>query len=171
MAADIYLELPGIRGTATERGHEDWIELTTATWGVEQTRGPGGGGAGGRGAGGGGAGGGGAGRSIQHPLVVTAPTTIATPLIFDAVARGTHLASATLEVVRPSGGRGDVVIRWEFEDVRLSRLDVAGAEPGFDDVFEIASERARLTVIEDDPRGGAGQPVSRGWDFARQQSW
>ena len=166
MTVGIYLQLPGIPGTATERGHEDWIELTSATWGVEQSQaaGPGGGpgrpGAGGR-----------AGRSTQHPLVVSAPTSIATPLIFEAVARGTGLATATLEVVRASAGSGDVVIRWEFEDVRLSRLDVAGAEPGFDDSFQVVAERARLTVVEDDPRGGAGHPVSRGWDFGRQQSW
>ena len=166
MAGDIYLQLPGIPGTATARGHEDWIELASATWGVEQSQaagpsgGPGRPGAGGRG-----------GRSAQHPLVVSAPTTTATPLIFDAVARGAHLATATVEVVKVSAGRGDVVIRWEFEDVHLSRLDVTGAAPRFDDVFEIVAERARLTVIAEDPRGAAGHPVSRGWDFARQQPW
>lgn len=163
MAVAIYLQLPGIPGTSAKKGHEDWIELTSATWGVEQSQaaGPGGGpGRPGR-----------PGRSAQHPLVVSAPTSIATPLIFEAVARGVSLATATLEVVRASAGRGDVVIRWEFEDARLSRLDVSGAEPGFDDVFELVAERARLTVVADDPRGGAGQPVSRGWDFARQQSW
>ena len=38
MAVDIYLQLPGIPGAATERDHEDWIELTSATWGVEQSQ-------------------------------------------------------------------------------------------------------------------------------------
>ena len=161
MTVGIYLQLPGIPGTATERGHEDWIELTSASWGVEQSQTTVvGGGAGRRSS-----------KSSQHPLVVSAPTSIATPLIFEAVARGTGLATAALEVVRASAGSGDVVIRWEFEDVRLSRLDVSGAEPGFDDSFAIVAERARLTVVADDPRGGAGQPVTRGWDFGRQQSW
>jgi len=160
MTVGIYLQLPGIPGAATERDHKDWIELTSATWGVEQSRvtGPGGGG-------------GGSGRSSQHPLVVAAPTSIATPLIFEAVARGTHLATASLEVIGAADGRGRVVTRWEFEDVRVARLDVAGAEPGFDDSFELVAQRARLTVFEDDPKGGGGQPVTRGWDFARQQPW
>ena len=157
MAADIYLHLPGIPGTAAERGHEDWIELASVTWGVEQSRGSGMGG--------------GAGRSAQHPLVIAAPTTIATPLIFEAVARGTHLATAALEGVRVSDWPSDVVIRWEFDAVRLWRLDVTGAGPGFDDVFELVAQRARLTVLREDPRGGAGQPVTRGWDFARHQAW
>ena len=165
MTVGIYLQLPGIPGTATERRHEDWIELTSATWGVAQAQSAGAGAGGGIGAGRA------AGRSTPHPLVVAAPTTIATPLIFEAVARGTQLPRAALDVVGSSDGRADVVIRWEFEDVRLSRLDVSGAEPGFDDSFELVSQRARLTVFEADPRGGVGQPVTRGWDFARQQPW
>jgi type VI secretion system secreted protein Hcp len=163
MTVGIYLQLPGIPGIATERGHEDWIELTSASWGVAQAQSAG--------AGGGVGAGRAAGRSSQHPLVVAAPTTIATPLIFEAVARGTHLATAALDVVGASDGRGDVVIRWELEAVRLSRLDMAGAAPGFDDSFELVSQRTRLTVFEADPRGGAGQPITRGWDFARHQSW
>jgi type VI secretion system secreted protein Hcp len=169
MTVGIYLQLPGIAGIATERGHEDWIELTSASWGAGQAQsaGAGAGPAAGAGAGAGRA----AGRSSQHPLIVTAPTTIATPLIFEAVTRGIHLAKAALDVVGASDGRGDVVIRWEFEDVRLMRFDIAGSAPGFDDSFELVSQRARLTVFEADPRGGAGQPVTRGWDFARHQPW
>jgi type VI secretion system secreted protein Hcp len=164
MAADIYLQLPGIAGTVVERGHEDWIELESASWGLDQSSGPGG-------PGGGIGGGGRAGRSHQHPLVVSAPTSIATPLIFEAVARGTHLATAKLDVVRPSDGASAVISRWEFEDVRLSRLDIAGGAPGFVDAFELLAQRARLTVFASDPHGGAGQPVTRGWDFAAQQPW
>lgn len=162
MAVDIFLQLDGIPGASAERDHENWIELTGATWGVQQAGAPGGGGGGA---------GGGAGRSVQHPLVVSAPTTVATPLLFEAVAKGTHIAKGKLEVVRVSEGRGAVVVRWEFEDLRLSRLDVSGAESGFADSFELVAKRARLTVFRDDPRGGAGQPVTRGWDFAAHQAW
>jgi type VI secretion system secreted protein Hcp len=158
MAVDIYLQLPGILGTSLDKDHKDWIELTSATWGVEQPKASG--------AGGGGAGSGaGPGKAKQHPLVVTAPTTIATPLVFEAVAKGTHFATAQLDVVQVGSGRGVVVIRWEFEDVTLARLDVAGAEPGFDDVFELRARRTRMTVFKMDAKGRASQPVTRGWDF------
>ncbi|MEU1971542.1 type VI secretion system tube protein Hcp [Microbacterium sp. NPDC019599] len=162
MAVDIYLQLPGIPGASAERDHKDWIEVTSATWGVEQQGGGGGGMGGGAGR---------AGRATQHPLVVSSPTTIATPLIFEAIAKGVSLPTAKLEVVRATEGRGAVVIRWEFEDVRLMRLDVAGAAPGFDDSFEVVAKRARLSVSPVDERGGAGQLVSRGWDFAAHQPW
>ncbi|MFH8251340.1 Hcp family type VI secretion system effector [Microbacterium sp. B2969] len=163
MAVDIYLELPGIPGASTERDHEDWIEVTSATWGVEQSGASPGAGPGG--------GAGRVGRATQHPLVVTAPTSIATPLIFEAIAKGTSLPTAQLDVVQASAGRGAVVVRWEFAEVRLMRLDISGAEPGFDDVFEVVAKRARLSVVRIDDRGGAGQPVTRGWDFAAHQAW
>ena len=166
---DIYLQLAGIPGTSVERDHRDWIEVTSATWGVEQT-GAGGGPASGPGGAGQG-GGGGSGKSAQNPLVVSAPTTIATPLIFEAVAKGIHLPTAKLEVVRGSSGRGVVVIRWEFEDVRLTRLDVAGAQPGFDDAFQLIAKRVRLSVSQTTATGAPGQPVARGWDFAAHQPW
>ncbi|WP_345800647.1 type VI secretion system tube protein Hcp [Microbacterium sp. AZCO] len=162
MAVDIYLQLPGIPGASVERDHEDWIEVRSASWGVEQA---------GAGPGGPGGGPGRVGRATQHPLVVTAATSIASPLIFEAITKGTNLPTAELEVVRRSDGRGAVVVRWEFAEVRLMRLDVSGAEAGFDDVFEIVAKRARLSVVPVDDRGGAGQPVTRGWDFATHQAW
>ncbi|WP_171013246.1 type VI secretion system tube protein Hcp [Microbacterium sp. 2FI] len=157
---DIYLHLPGIVGPSIDKAHKDWIEVTSVTWGVEGTRNPGRGG-----------GGGGAGRATQHPLIVSTTTSIATPLLFEAVAKGTRFATAALEVVRATAGAADVVHRWEFEDVQVVMLDVAGAEPGFTDVFELTSARTRLTVSAQDPRGGAGTPVTEGWDFTAQRAW
>ena len=159
VAVDIYLQVPGIPGAAVDRDHKDWIELTSATWGVEHS--------GGAGAGSGA----GAGKAKQHPLVATARTSIATPLLYEAVAKGTHFATAKLEVVRVTSERGVVVIRWEFEDARIARLDVAGAEPGFDDSFEVRSRRTRMSVMRVDAKGSVGQPVTRGWDFTSHQAW
>lgn len=159
MTVDIYLQLPGIPGDSVDRDHRDWIPVTAVTWGVEQAA-SGGGGGGGRG-----------GRASQHPLVVSAPTSIASPLIFETITKGTNLATATLDVVRAGDRGGSTVIRWEFEDARLMRLGIAGGEAGFDDAFELVAKRARLSVFPVDGRGAAGQPVSRGWDFATHRGW
>ncbi|WP_439590906.1 Hcp family type VI secretion system effector [Microbacterium sp.] len=158
MTVDIFLHLPGIVGASADRDHKDWIELTSATWGLDQS----------------GAahacGGAGRGKATQHPLVVSAPTSIATPVLFEFVANGRHLPTAVLDVVR-SGEDRHSVIRWDLDDVEIARLDVAGSAPGFDDVFEVRSRRTRMTVVPTDAKGGAGQPVTRGWDFTAQQSW
>ena len=162
MAVDIYLQLPGIPGDSVQRDHRDWITVTGVTWGVEQATSGGLGGFGGGGRGG---------RASQHPLVVSAPTSIASPLVFEAITKGTNLPTARLDVVRAGDGGNDVVIRWDFEDARLMQLHIAGAAPGFDDTFELVAKRARLSVSAVDPRGAATQPVARGWDFAAHQTW
>ncbi|SIT86833.1 type VI secretion system tube protein Hcp [Microbacterium sp. RU33B] len=155
---DIFLQLPGIPGPSSATGHEQWIELTRASWGVD-------------GAGavhqGGGAG---RGRATPDPLVVTAPTSTATPLVFEAIVTGRRFAQATLEVVRP-GQVQHTAIRWEFADVQLTALDVSGAEPGFEDVFRVEARRARVAVIPPHPRGGESLNVTRGWDFAQSRPW
>lgn len=36
MALDVYLQIDGIKGESTDTDHKDWIELTSAQWGVVQ---------------------------------------------------------------------------------------------------------------------------------------
>ncbi len=155
MAVGIFLQLPGIPGAAVERDHRGWIEVTSVSWGVEQT-GDGGGAA--------------VGKAKQRPLAVTAATSIATPLLFEGIAKGMQLATARLDVVR-TGQPSMLIHRWEFADVRLASLDVAGADQGFADAFQLMSRRTRVSVMTQSPTGAAGQPVVRGWDFTANQPW
>lgn len=162
MTVDIYMQLPGIPGDSVERDHKGWITVTGVTWGVEQSSSGGLGGVGG---------GGRAGRASQHPLAVSAPTSIASPLIFEAITKGTNLPSARLDIVRSSDARSEVAFRWEFEDARLMQLHIAGAAPGLDDSFELVAKRARVSVFPVDDVGRATQAVARGWDFAAHRAW
>lgn len=36
MAADAYLQIDGIKGESADSGHQAWIELMSASWGVTQ---------------------------------------------------------------------------------------------------------------------------------------
>ncbi|VXB25437.1 hypothetical protein MASSI9I_20296 [Massilia sp. 9I] len=36
MAADAYLQIDGIKGESADFGHQGWIELASASWGVTQ---------------------------------------------------------------------------------------------------------------------------------------
>ena len=38
MAIDVYLQIDGIKGESQDSGHQGWIELTSAVWGVIQPR-------------------------------------------------------------------------------------------------------------------------------------
>jgi type VI secretion system secreted protein Hcp len=38
MAIDVYLQIDGIKSESQDAAHKDWIELTSAQWGVTQPR-------------------------------------------------------------------------------------------------------------------------------------
>lgn len=38
MAIDVYLQIDGIKGESQDSGHQGWIELSSASWGVVQPR-------------------------------------------------------------------------------------------------------------------------------------
>jgi type VI secretion system secreted protein Hcp len=38
MAVDVYLQIDGIKGESMDSGHQGWIEVTSAQWGVKQPK-------------------------------------------------------------------------------------------------------------------------------------
>jgi len=158
---DMFLRIDGVHGEATQRGHEKWIPVLSADWGVSQDVAAAHHG-----------GGGGAGRAEFRPAVFTAWTSVATPLLFAACAAGTHAATATFEAVQ-SGERPRVVVRWDFEAVVVAALGMSGADgsPALEDSFALSYTRLRVTTFAPDPRGGAGVATARGWDLAANRPW
>ena len=158
---DMFLRIDGIPGEATQRGHEKWIPLLSADWGVSQdvARAHHGGGAG-------------AGKAEFRPAMFTAWTSVASPLLFAACVAGTHAATATFEAVQ-AGERARVVVRWDFETVVVTTLGMSGAEgsPAPADPFSLSYTRIRVTTFAQDPRGGAGVATARGWDLAANRPW
>jgi type VI secretion system secreted protein Hcp len=160
MSTDLYLQLDGIPGDSTARGHEGWIPLTAVDWSMSQTA------SAGRGV----VGGAGAGRVNFGALSVAGWLGRATPRVLDACARGIHLRRAVLEAVDP-GESPRVSARWELEEVIVSALAVAGAGATLADSTSLTYARIRLTTFAQDPDGGAGQPVSGGWDIPAGRPW
>ena len=157
MPSDLYLRIAGIAGDSADKAHRAWIEIDAMDGGLEQSTGGSGGGAG-------------AGKVTARPLMVTAQSSIATPLVFEAVAKGTHFSDATIESVR-AVEKQDVLMRCDLEDLRLISLDLAGADAGFIDRFGIVARRIRISFFPQDPKGGIGAAVTRGWDFAAHKPW
>ncbi len=165
---DMFLRIDGIPGEGTHKGHENWIPVLAADWGVSQAV------AAAHGAGGGAGGGAGAaaGKAEFRPATFTAWASAATPLLFEACVSGRHAQSATFEAVR-SGDRPVVAVRWDFEEVLVSTLGMTGGEgsPTLADSFALNYRRFRVTTFSQDPRGGAGTATARGWDLATNRPW
>lgn len=159
MPTALFLRITGIAGGSLDKDHRDWIELISLDGGLAQTGGSLGGGAGG-----------GAGKVVARPLTVAALTSIATPLVFEAVAKGTRFTDGTLESVRP-GETHAVLMRMDLEDLSLVSLDLSGADEGLLDRYGIVARRIRISYFAQDPKGGIAAPVTRGWDFAAHRAW
>ena len=162
MSIDLYLQLDGIPGDSSLKGHEAWIEITGVDWSMSQSAGAG--------HGGGGGGGGGGGRPSFGALTVAGWLGSATPRLLDACARGIHLRRALLEAVTP-GQSPRVTAKWELEDVLVAALSIAGAGAALADSTSLLYQRIRLTTYAQDPGGGAGQSVSGGWDIPAARPW
>ena len=158
---DMFLRIDGIPGEGTQKGHEKWIPVLVADWGVSHDVASAHHG-----------GGGGAGRAEFRPASFTAGTSVATPLLFAACVTGTHAATATFEAVQ-RGERPRVAARWDFEGVVVTTLGTSGAEgsPTLTDSFSLSYTRFRVTTFAQDPRGGAGAATARGWDLAANRPW
>ncbi|MDE0546587.1 type VI secretion system tube protein Hcp [Microbacterium sp. C7(2022)] len=154
MAQDMYLQLKGIEGASTRAGREGWIEVSAASWGVAQVD-PG------------------AGRRRMNvaarPLSVTAPVEAASALLFEAIAAGTAISTATLDVEAPNeSGASTVVLSWTLENVVVASLDIDASDASVQ-TFALEAERVRLSVAGS--ARGQSVPTVRGWDFARNRRW
>ena len=89
-----FLKLGNIKGESTDKGHQDEIEVLSFGWGATQSGGLGGPG-----------GGGGAGKVEVDELTFVATSSLASPPIFAACAKGKHLPEAVL-TGRRVGGKG-----------------------------------------------------------------
>ncbi len=154
---DMFLEIDGIPGEATEKGHEHWIPVLSVDWGVSQAIAAHHGG------------GGGAGKAEFRPAAFMAWTSAATPLLFEACASGRHIADARFEALR-AGDRPMVFVRWDLEDILVTTLGMSGGTP-IAGSFELSYRRIRVTTYAQDPKGGPGTATARGWDLAANRPW
>lgn len=111
----IYMNIPGLQGESQSRGHENWFDVFSFSWGVSNPRGTGGGG------------GGGAGRASFSDLSIMKYGGKSSPLLMLACARGQLLPAVQLEVTVPRGENGDTVFqRYVLSDCMITSYEDAG---------------------------------------------
>ncbi len=108
---DAYLQIEGIPGEALDDKHKDWIELLSYSHQMDQptsaTRSSAGGAA--------------AGRTVHHDFHVTKYIDKASPKIYEAVSKGTHIKKVKLEVCR-AGGSQVKFLEVTMEEVLISSV-------------------------------------------------
>jgi type VI secretion system secreted protein Hcp len=122
-AIDAYLKIDGVPGESKDVGHQDWIEVSSFSFGGSH-----GGAAEARG--------GGAGKVAVHDISITKKIDKASPTLFRATTSGRHFPTVTLEARRS----GEAYLTYTLEDVMITGVHVSG------DRETVTLSYARLTT-------------------------
>jgi len=115
MAFSGYIKIADIKGGSTEEKHKDWCELLTCTHSMRQPS------AGSRSLEGGGATG-----DVEHSeWTFTKHMDCASPKVYEALNKGTHLDKVEVELVRP-GGDPLVYMKFTLENVLVTSVEMEG---------------------------------------------
>jgi len=157
MSLDAFIKIDGIPGESTDKKHQDWISVHSYSIGVEQetssekhdqgnaT----------------------VGRAEFDDLTITKRVDIASPLLFKACAKGTHIKEIILQLHRAGG---DKVLYMEY---KLTNSIVSSWRPYADKDHKMSVETVSFNpgkielVYSQETRDGKGikQNISAGWDL------
>jgi type VI secretion system secreted protein Hcp len=149
----MFLKIEGVDGEAETggRGHEDWIEIVSFTWGASRmptaagrARGPG--------------------RASFSDMTVVKRVDASSPSLYLASASGRRLPSAVLEVRRPGTGTSYYTIR--MEGVRISSVSVSSSKDSAEPMEEITLSYGKISweyVPSEDAGRGARHEAT--WDL------
>lgn len=162
MATDAYLQIDGIKGESADAGHQGWIELTSAHWGVMQPRSSSVSTAGGHTTG----------HSEHRTLSFTKLADIASPVLMQHCAMGKTIPKARIEFMRADGdGKPVKYYQVELENVMLSHMDQVFRNGGgvVLDEIGLCFSKVKWSYTQQKIGGGSGGSTAGGWDLGAKK--
>ena len=155
MAVDYFLKLEGIDGESTDDKHKGWIDITSFSWGAQQST-----------SWGSGSGGGGAGKVSISDFHFTKKPDKSSPIAFVKCATGEHIATAKI-VCREAGGEAVEFLKFTLTDVLVSAIQFSGSHAGDrgDESLSLSAGKIEVEYKSQDEKGRAGPAVNGGWDL------
>lgn len=158
MAIDVYLQIEGIKGESTDQGHDGWIELTSAQWGVKQPKSATVSTAGGHTA-----------ERCEHSsITITKLADLSSPILMQTCSTGRTIPKAKLEFMR-ADGQGTPVKYYEveLENVLIGSMNQAVHEGGIlHDSIGLKFAKVRWKYTQQKIGGGTGGNTTGGWNLA-----
>lgn len=154
MAYDAFLTLDGIKGEATTKGKEGWIEISSFSFGADH---PVSVSASGRSTG----------KSNVHDMKVTKVVDASSPKLFIACVTGQNFKSGKV-YVRKAGGTNPVeYLKYEFEGLLITGFDIeaSGGDENPEESISINFTKIDLTYTGQKPDGSAGGAVPVSYDL------
>jgi type VI secretion system secreted protein Hcp len=153
--SQFFLQVDGIPGDSTDKSFPKAIEVLDWSWGVTSAISPTNTGSG-------------ASKSKPRPFTFVARTSSASPKLFLACAKGTHIKSATL-TARRSGEVPFVYLTITMENLYVSSYDLAPDQgDAFPlDVGQLQVGKVTISFTKQDAAGGVRTKVTAGFDFVK----
>jgi len=152
---DFFLDIDGIPGDSVEATFPKTIEVLDWSWGVTTAISPTNTGSG-------------AGKSKPQPFRFVAHTSSASPKLFLACAKGTHIKTATLSA-RRAGVGAPVYLTIKLQNLFVTSYQVAPAptDAAPIDVAQLEYGGVTITYTKQNDAGGIGTKVTAGFDFIK----
>jgi type VI secretion system secreted protein Hcp len=158
MAVDAYLQIEGVKGESADSTHIGWIEITSASWGVQQPRSATASTAGGHTA-----------ERCEHKCIALSKIAdLASPLLMQTCSAGKTIPKAKLEFMRAdSDGKPIRYYEVELDNVIVASVDqVMHGGSGLHDNFTLRFSKVKWKYSQQKISGGVGGNTSGGWDLS-----
>ena len=159
-AVDYFLKLDGIDGESSDAKHKGEIDVSSWSWGAQQsgTMAYGGGG--------------GAGKVQMHDFHFTMRHSKASPKLWHACASGEHIKSATL-TCRKAGKEQQEFLKVVFSDLLVSSFHTEGS--GDSDIIPVDTITLNFAKIEHEYKeqaadGSLKGPIKAGWNLKENKT-
>lgn len=135
MAVDLFLKVEGVPGECQKKGHEGEIDITSFSFGANQTGSFHTGGAGG-----------GSGKAEISDIHITKQVDKASPKLFSFCAAGKHIKEVLIVSQKAGDGMNALIYyKIKMEDVIVSSVQNQGASAGDSIIESVVFNTAKLT--------------------------
>jgi type VI secretion system secreted protein Hcp len=157
MAADIFLEIDGVKGESKDQKFKEMLEIDSYSWGVANT---------GTSARGGGMG---SGKANFQDFHFTKQIDMASPELMKLCATGKHIAKAVLHC-RKAGGKQEEYLTVTFNDLLISSYQLGGAGEAPSEQISFNFTKVKQEYKEQTEKGATGKSHFAEYDLKQQQA-